>query len=320
MRVNAVNLKTVEYQNHNMDKRLFLALLILVIPGCETTPSKPDAVNESEVNISYPEGMIAFLAYVDGFWQVFTTNFENQKQITRSTYDKSRISWFPDGKHLLVNANEGRLYKVNIETGLETEIEIDLVGMTDAVLSPNGEHIVFSLSTAESVDANNLWLMNSDGTDLKKITNMQWLQHEPAWDSRGEWIYFLSGKGGQTHDIWRVSTKTRQTEQLTVGSLYHFDVAIAADDTMAYSSNRSGDYEIWIQKMNDKAHMLTENDFLDARPNWSPDGKWIIYESASEGIINIWIMDKDGQFPKQLTQNEVGARFPVWKPVTKSNH
>ena len=98
-----------------------------------------------------------------------------------------------------------------------------------------------------------------------------------------------------------------------MGSLYHFDVSVSGDDILAYSSNRSGSYEIWTQKINDKAHMLTNNDVLDARPNWSPDNRWIAYESAQDGIVNIWIMDKDGQFPQQLTHNEVGARFPVWR-------
>lgn len=298
---------------------IFLIIIPILLNGCDKALLKPSVNQESVVENkkSAPElkGVIAYLGYTSGFWQVFTTDFHRTRQITESSYDKSRLSWFPDGEHLLVNGINGRIFKVSLKDGKENEIKTSLAGMTDAVISPDGKQIVFSLSTARSNDANNLWLMNSDGTNLRKLTKMKWLQHEPTWGTRGEWIYFLSGRGGQTHDIWRISTKTGNKEQLTAASLYHFDVSVAANGTLAYSGNRSGNYEIWTQTINGKPRQLTHNDTLDARPTWSADGQWIAYESATAGIVNIWIMSEDGSSLAQLTQAKVGARFPVWKPI-----
>lgn len=296
---------------------VLIAMATLFLSSCESLRDKATTVQEfGDLKTIGLSGTIAYLGYKEGFWQVFISDVEGQRQITNSPYDKSRLSWFPDGKHFLVNANDGRLFKVNIESGAESEIRTRITGMMDAMVSPDGKRIVFSLSTADSIDGNDLWIMNSDGTHLEKLTKLKWLQHEPAWSPDGEWVYFLSGRGGQTHDIWRVSINDRRTEQLTVGSLYHFDVSVSTNGRMAYSSNRSGDYEIWTQKINASPHKLTDSEALDARPDWSADGRWIAYESAQDGVINIWIMDSDGKHPKRLTNNDVGARFPVWKPET----
>jgi TolB protein len=304
-----------------MIRFVILLILLLSLGACQTTVNleNDEAVDEKglEAGKQPSKYKIAYLGYADGFWQVFTMmeDGSNRKQITKSQYDKSRISWYPDGEHLLVNSNQGGIYKVNLSTGKEQPIKTELVGMQDSVISPDGKQIVFSLSTGDSIDANNLWLMNVDGSNLHKITNMKWLQHEPTWDVKGEWIYFLSGKGGQSHDIWRVSLKNKRTEQLTVGQLYHFDVDLSTNGEMVFSSNRSGFYDIYKQKGTGSAQALTSDDSLDARPHWSPDGKRIAFESARGGVINIWLMDADGSNLRQITNNNVGARYPVWRYV-----
>lgn len=261
-----------------------------------------------------PEKTIAYIAYTNGYWQAWIMDADGKqvKQITKSPYDKSRVSWYPDRKHLLVNGNQGELVKVNINSGKEAHIKVSPAGMNDASLSPDGKRIVFSLSTADSIDDNNIWLVRADGSDPRRITNMQGLQHEPVWSRDGKWIYFLSGKGGQVHDIWRLSVSKNKTEQLTTGKLYHFDVAISPTGDLAFSSNRSGNYEIWTSKGKNKAVKLTDNPSLDAQPTWSPDGKTIIFESSRSGTVNLWKMNLKDKTPAPITRTKHGARAPVW--------
>ena len=104
---------------------------------------------------------VAYLAYTDGYWQAWTMtpDGKNQKQVTRSHYEKSHISWYPNGKALLVNGNQGGLAKVDINTGIEKPINVALDGMNDAVLSPDGKKIAYSLTTSGSRDDHNIWLV-----------------------------------------------------------------------------------------------------------------------------------------------------------------
>jgi len=257
---------------------------------------------------------IAYLAYASDFWQVWVmdSSGKKQRQLSNVKYDISRVSWFPDQKHLLINGTQGQLAKVSIETGKTVPVNIPLKGTTDAVISPNGKQIAFSVSTAEGIDTNNIWIVNINGKNLRKITKMGYLQHEPVWSVSGDDIYFLSGDGKQSHNIFKVNVKTTNVDQLTVGKLYHFDLAINSNDELAFSSNRLGNYELF-RFTNDKvAKRLTSHPALDGRPSWSPDMQGLIFESTRLGSPNLWYIDLNSHQLKQLTFYKRGARSPVW--------
>ena len=259
-------------------------------------------------------GEIAYLAHSNTFWQVWTMQADgtSPQQVTNSPFDKSHISWYPDGIHLLVNGSQGQISKANVRTKAETVVELPIKGTVDAVISPDGQYIAFSLSVAGSIDNNHIWLVKEDGSGLKKVTSMKGLQHEPVWSRDGKSIYFLSGEGDQAHDVWRVNLGSKQTEKLTAGKLYHFDMAFSDDNAMAYSNNQTGNYEIWVKTHDGKEFQLTRHEAIDARPSWSPDGKAIVFESSRDGVMNIWMKPLGDGEAIQLTHEKVGARFPVW--------
>jgi len=238
----------------------------------------------------------------------------NQHQVTRSAYDKSRVSWYPDGRSLLVNGNQGELVKVALESGREAPIKTELSGMHDAVLSPDGRYIAFSLSSSPSIDDNNIWLVEADGSDPRKLIKKQFLQHEPAWSQDGGTVYFLSGRGDQTHDLWRFDLHKGSLQQLTSGQLYNFDIAPGPGGVLAFSSNRTGNYEIWLREPAGEVRRLTNHPALDAAPSWAPDGRSLVFESTRGGNPNIWRIPRDGGDPVQLTHHAEGARASVWLP------
>jgi TolB protein len=259
-------------------------------------------------------GRVGFLAVADGYWQVWeiAPDGSGEHRITSSPGDKTRCSWYPDGEHLLVNTLDGRVLKVARGSGQEERIPIPFEGVLDAVLSPTGRWIAFSVSTANSKDANEIWIVRADGSGLERLTVMKHLQHEPAWSPDERWIYFLSGDGVQAHDIWRVEVRSQNTEQLTAGELYHFNVAVSPGGTLAYSGNRTGNYEIWIRDEKGSAAPLAADPAFDESPSWSPDGTSVIFASTRGGPINLWkARPGDGQ-AEPLTNHPQGARAPCW--------
>lgn len=276
------------------------------------------------VGLSLPAGAvddstshdIAFLSPGEnGFWQVWIMDQAGQhsRQITRSSYDKNNISWFPEGKYLLVNGSQGELNRVGLVSGQEKTLPMPLQGFIDATLSPNGKTVVFSLSTSNSVDDNNLWHLPLDGSKQTKITNMRHMQHEPSWSDDGETVYFLSGDGGEAHDIWSLDIKSGSKQQLTFNGLYNFDVKAAPDGRLVFSSNRSGNYDIWLRDVDGKLTQLTHDSALDAGPAWSPSGKEIIFQSARDGYHNLWKLHLGSGKLTQLTHSARGIRKPLWR-------
>jgi len=254
---------------------------------------------------------LAYLAVSKGYWEVWVSQADGTKarQVTKSGNDKTRVSWYPKGDALLASCNDGTVIKVDLQ-GKETRIALEQFPVVDAVLSPDGRKIAYSFSTA--IDGNDIWMANSDGTGAEKIVKMAALQHEPVWSTDSTQVYFISGDGGQAHDIWRVGLEGRDTEQLTVASLYHFDVAVSAAGDIAYSSNRSGNYEIYLQRPGSKPDTLTNDPALDGRSAFSPDGSGIVFESTRGGAPNLWQLDLRTRASKRITRHEQGARAPAW--------
>lgn len=257
---------------------------------------------------------VAFLSPGENaYWQVWLLNTSNgkTKQISHSAYDKNRISWHSKGKKLLVNGQQGELVWLDVRTTREQAIKTPLQGFSDAHLSPDNQHIAFSLSTSESKNDNNIWLYHLTNKKLKKLTNLPELQHQPVWGKNK--IYFLSGSGGDTHDIWSVDTKTDNAQQLTQNTLYHFDIAVSPTGKLAFSSNLHGQYDIWQADANvQHRQRLTEDLTPESSPSWSPDGRYLVYDRMDKGVSNLWLMDLKSKKVRQLTQRKYGTMRPVW--------
>jgi TolB protein len=274
----------------------------LLLAGCQRAP------------IDTP---VAFLAQADGHWQVWQIPRPDAPPARLGTMpaDVARLSWYPDGRSLLVNLQDGRLFKVDANSGKAEAIKTPTAGIVDAVVSPDGKQIAYSVSMASSSDRNDLWLLDLANDTTQKITAMPGLQHEPAWSADGKTLYFLSGQGGPTHDIWQVDIASRSTTQLTVNDLFHFDIAVRDDGAIAYSSNRGGHYDLWLMRKDGKPERLTDDAALDARPSWSADGQRLVFESTREGASDLWTYDLSSKAFTRITRMPGGARMPVWAPA-----
>jgi dipeptidyl aminopeptidase/acylaminoacyl peptidase len=53
----------------------------------------------------------------------------------------------------------------------------------------------------------------------------------------------------------------------------------------------------------------------DRHPRWSPDGRWIVFESNRDGENQIWIVPAAGGEARKLTSLSTGASQAVWSPT-----
>ncbi len=283
----------------------YYSLLYLIVVTCAVWPS-----------FVLADDMLAYLSSgKEGYWQVWIMDTATGKsqQVSKSHYDKATVSWYPDGKRLLINGGQGELAELALVNGKENAISVpsELVGFNDAALSPDGRKIAFSLSLAESRGNNDIWIMMSDGSKPRKLTNMAWYQGHPSWSADGNILYFTSGQFDRVHDIWALNLEAGDQQKLTNGQRYNFDVSDASG-RMLFSSNREGHYDVWLRYPNGKTEQLTDNEALDANPDWSPDGKKIVFESTRSGRTQLYILDLASRKLKKLTKMPHGARGPVW--------
>ena len=117
---------------------------------------------------------------------------------------------------------------------------------------------------------------------------------------------FLSARRLQTAD----APQLLKTTQVTFSSgLDGFPSFSPDGKSVAYSSDQSGNFEIYVKQLAEGGGelQLTNDGQQNLQPSWSPDGQRIAFHSKKRG--GIWVVPAFGGTPKQLA--EIGAR-PVW--------
>ncbi len=84
-------------------------------------------------------------------------------------------------------------------------------------VSPDGEKIVFTVRLTD-LDENkghtSLWMVNLDGTGLKRLTSHPANDWAPLWHPEGREVYFLSTRSGSSQ-VWKIAVDGGEAEQVT---------------------------------------------------------------------------------------------------------
>ena len=75
-------------------------------------------------------------------------------------------------------------------------------------------------------------------------------------------------------------------------------------------------WEIYSMNSDGSVVRLTNNNFVDWYPVWSPDGQRIAFASDRDGNLEIYVMGQDGSNVVRLTNTatNVADQFPSWSP------
>jgi Tol biopolymer transport system component len=80
--------------------------------------------------------------------------------------------------------------------------------------------------------------------------------------------------------------------------------------TLAYCAERNGQYDIYtIPVWGGREKQLTDVPCLDDGPEYSPDGRYIWFNSTRTGLMQLWCMEADGSNPTQMTFDESNSWF-----------
>lgn len=72
---------------------------------------------------------------------------------------------------------------------------------------------------------------------------------------------------------------------------------------------------LWRQKLNSQvAEQLTADSGYDYQPDWSSDGRWVIYARYMSDALELWALDVDNGRPYQLTSNGAVNVEPRFSP------
>jgi dipeptidyl aminopeptidase/acylaminoacyl peptidase len=89
--------------------------------------------------------------------------------------------------------------------------------------------------------------------------------------------------------------------------------------TVIDKENNNSNSDIWlIPSAGGEPRQLTNSPKQDRHPRWSPDGKWILFESNRDGSFQIYQTNPEGNEVKQLTTIATEATQAIWSGDGKS--
>ncbi|MFT3744544.1 MAG: winged helix-turn-helix domain-containing protein [Pyrinomonadaceae bacterium] len=140
--------------------------------------------------------------------------------------------------------------------------------------------------------------VGTDRDNLKQIAAEVGYIEQLAWTPDGR-IAYISGANGE---IWTMDAYGSNARQLTTGAKAVAGLTVAPDRSqIVFSSERSGKPNLW--RVNSNGSELTQltSGESETYPQYSPDGKWIVYQSG-DFASRLWRMPSDGGEAVRITE------------------
>jgi uncharacterized protein YjdB len=148
---------------------------------------------------------------------------------------------------------------------------VDSATNLQAVLAPDRTSIAFSSNRA---GANfDLYVMDSDGRNVRRVTSGPGNEGEPAWMPDGKHIVYTSTTGASTQ-VAIVSVTGTANRQLTFGPSRNASPAASADGrSIAFVSTRDGNQEIYTMNPDgSNQRRITKSAGRESHPRFFPAG------------------------------------------------
>src|SRR5437870_1344822 len=180
--------------------------------------------------------------------------------------------------------------------------------------SPDGSKIAF----ASNRDGKpNIYVMNADGSSVKRLTTSSATDDKPTWSPDGKRIAFASDRDGN-REIYVMNADGSNQIRLTHNDADDRSPSWCPDGMrIAFASNRDNSYvfnfDIWLMNVDgSNPTRLTTDPEFDSDPAWSHDGKRIALVSGRDGNFEIYAMNADGSGQTNLTRNAENDTNPAW--------
>jgi Tol biopolymer transport system component len=116
--------------------------------------------------------------------------------------------------------------------------------------------------------------------------------------------------------VIRAPGQPATTRTITEGSSIDRQPTYSPDGKwMLFSSNRSGNLDLWLMDPASGAlRQVTDDRAQDWDPAFTSDGKHILWDSDRTGHLEVWIANVDGSGARQVTHDGVDAENPTETP------
>lgn len=238
---------------------------------------------------------IAFLTDRTGYFDIYVTSATDKKKLEKLVSGQRKadleelqwlrpgMSWSNDGKHIVFSsrsAGEDALNVLDVERKkiIET-FKFDMDGLFAPAWSPVTDEIAF---VGVKNGYSDIYVFTIETKELRKITDDIFSDAEPAWSPDGKMLAFVSDR------------KENVEPSELIGDIEIEDYDYHTTDIYLVKADGSG------------LKRLTSDDLDDKSPQWTPDGKYLLFVSDRSGISNIYYLNMETEVINPLTDMITG--------------
>lgn len=246
-----------------------------------------------------------------------------QLELERGVEFNGHLSSFSsDGGKIFFTTDDATadIYALNLSDGEITKLIDTGVEVGFLAFDPDRKKIVFD-------SGGNITIINTDGSDLKVLTNttnwiLDHLDYYPRFSPDGRKILFSSDRSGAP-ELWTMNPDGTRIKQLT-------DIGYAKEGEFSPDGSKivfvigrdipEKPFYVYtdVAIMNSDGtgmKILTNDTFQDNFPEFSPDGKKIVFSSKTDdGNLVIRMVNIDGSELVQLKEDYNYVSTPLFSP------
>lgn len=297
---------------------------IYIVPSDGGAEQEPNAENSRRSSLA---------SYTPSSTSATPRTLERELDTEGIVPQRGELDWSPDGKSLVFSGQsitrQTGIYLLSLSNSGSTTVRRLTEPPAMAVdwggtFSPDGKHLLF-VREHEMGSPDEIWFASANGDGPARLLSEPGrIVSPPQWSSDGHSVIYSANRSGHP-TLWRASFDVPDSVvQIKEAGSPAWDPAISHHGYRMAYERLFRSLSIWqmdISSSGQNAPELLISSTSDTdqgpAPQFSPDGKKLAYMSDASGTMEIWVSNRDGSNPFQLTAVGV-AGTPRWSPDSQS--
>jgi serine/threonine-protein kinase len=197
--------------------------------------------------------------------------------------------------------------------GRATPVLEDRRGYDAASISPDGKRLAVTINT--TLEDSDLWIYEIERGSWTRLTSGKRVAGRTTWSRDGKWLIFSSFASGH-FKLFRIATDgSGNAEQLTSGVEWEYPGNVSVRDNVLVFMRQvqTAQWDLLTLSFDSRQgpRPFLATPFLEAQPFFSPNGRWVAYESDETGRREIHVRPYPGPGPR-VTVSTNGGNVPFW--------